>query len=67
MRSRIRYLRTTNRPKLSQFELAKAANCDPSTIARLERGEQAGRADTLSRIATVLGVPLGDLFEQESA
>lgn len=49
---------------LSQARLAEKAGISRETVYRLERGRGA-HADTLARIATVLGVPRGQLMEQE--
>lgn len=40
----------------SQFDLAKRADVNPSTISNLETGKQMPRAGTLARILRVLGM-----------
>jgi transcriptional regulator with XRE-family HTH domain len=46
---------------MSQEALAKAAQVNRVTIARLELGEHPPKLDTLDRIAQALGVTLVDL------
>lgn len=47
---------------MSQVELAEKAHITPSYVTRLENGSTAPNLDTLSRLATALGVALTELL-----
>ena len=67
-RHRIKALRETN--KLTQSELAEAADLSLNFIARIERGEAIPSLVTLDKLAKALGMELHDLLnfkEQSSA
>ena len=49
---------------VTQERLAFDASVDRSYLGGLERGEHNPTVDVLERIATVLGVPLRDLFTE---
>jgi len=57
---RLRELRRSR--GLSQAELARQATITPSYVTRLENGSSAPNLDTLSRLATALGVALAELL-----
>lgn len=48
---------------LSQKELAVRASLHRTAVGHLERGERVARADTIAKLAGVLGVDPGDLFD----
>jgi DNA-binding XRE family transcriptional regulator len=50
---------------LSQRALAGAAGMQPGYLAEIETERKPGSVDALRRIATVLGVPMGDLLTRE--
>lgn len=58
--ARVRAART--RSGLSQVKLAQAAGCDPTTVARIERGEVTVSAEIVARIALALGVTTDSLL-----
>jgi transcriptional regulator with XRE-family HTH domain len=58
--ARVRAART--RVGLSQVGLAKAAECDPTTVARIERGEVTVSAEIIARIALALAVTTDSLL-----
>jgi transcriptional regulator with XRE-family HTH domain len=62
---RIRHIRT--RQGLTQEELAAGAERSVDAVSNIERGINIPSLDTLERIATVLGVPLSELFEAEGS
>jgi transcriptional regulator with XRE-family HTH domain len=47
---------------LSQEEVGFRAGLHRTAVGQLERGERVPRADTVIRLAAVLGVPPGDLL-----
>lgn len=47
----------------TQEQLAEAIGIEPVTLSRLETGDRALRLSTLSSIATVIGIPVGDLLD----
>ena len=49
--------------KLSQEELAEQAGIHRTYMGAVERGEKNATIETLQKIATALGVKVGDLFE----
>ncbi|MEW4425904.1 helix-turn-helix transcriptional regulator [Paenibacillus pabuli] len=51
------------RSGLSQKELALAAGVHTNFIGLLERGEQAATVITMSKICLVLGIGMGDFFQ----
>jgi len=62
---RIRNYRTQK--KLSQEKLAELADCHPTYIGQIERGEKNATVDSISRIASALDVSLSRLFEKLGA
>jgi transcriptional regulator with XRE-family HTH domain len=48
---------------LSQEEAAVRASLHRTAVGQLERGERVARADTIAKLAGVLGVDPGDLFD----
>ncbi len=54
--------RLRERRGLSQFRLAAAADVEPRYIARIEAGDANPSAAILVKLATALGVKVGDLF-----
>lgn len=48
---------------LSQEEAALRASLHRTAVGHLERGERVARADTIAKLAGVLGVDPGDLFD----
>ena len=50
--------------RLSQFELAKMVGVNEVTISRIETGRLTPAPDLKSKIATVLGKPAYELFNQ---
>lgn len=52
------------RGPLSQWEVAKAVDCHPKTVALWEAGATLPRPETLEKLATLFKVSVGDLFEQ---
>jgi transcriptional regulator with XRE-family HTH domain len=48
---------------LSQEEAAVRASLHRTAVGHLERGERVARADTIAKLAGVLGVDPGDLFD----
>jgi len=61
----IRELRT--RQTLTNAEVAGQAEISRSLLSKIENGQVATSLDTLSRIASVLGVSLGQLFREYDA
>jgi len=61
---RIRQLR--ERKGVSLRELARRAGVGVATLSRIEAGEANPRLSTLLRLADVLGVFVGKLFEKPS-
>lgn len=59
---RIRNYRTQK--KLSQEKLAELADCHPTYIGQIERGEKNATVESISRIASALGVSLSRLLEK---
>ncbi len=49
---------------ISQERLAYDANVDRSYLGGVERGEENPTVDVLERVATVLAVPLKELFSE---
>ncbi len=49
--------------KLSQEKLAELAECHPTYIGQIERGEKNATVVSIERIANGLGIPLSRLFE----
>lgn len=60
---RIRYFR--NMQKLSQEELALAAEINPAYIGHIERGLKCPTVATLNKICTALGISLSELLDFE--
>lgn len=50
-----------------QTQLAVIAQCNVSTISRLERGEHVPTVTTLAAVATALDVPVSALFTGAAA
>lgn len=48
----------------SQEQLAELANCHPTYIGQLERGEKNATLESIQRIASALKIPLSQLFEK---
>lgn len=61
---RVRELRL--KAGLTQEQLARASHTNLRTITRVEK-EKTASATTLRNLARGLGVPIGDLFEDEGA
>ena len=56
------HLRTIRKSKgVSQENLAYTLNCPPSTIGRIERGENNVKLSTLIQISSALEIPLPEL------
>lgn len=49
--------------KLSQEKLAELAECHPTYIGQIERGEKNATVVSIERIANGLGIALSQLFE----
>jgi transcriptional regulator with XRE-family HTH domain len=49
---------------MTQMSLARAADLPLGTIARIEAGNSMPRVDTAEKLASGLGVPLGDLLKE---
>lgn len=62
---RIRNYRLQNH--LSQEKLAELADCHPTYIGQIERGEKNATVESVSRIASALGISLSRLFEKLGA
>ena len=60
---RIRYFR--NMKKLSQEELALAADINPAYIGHIERGLKCPTVATLNKICNALGISLSELLDFE--
>src|SRR3989338_3880805 len=58
---RIRHLRKAR--KLTLVEIAKKTGIDQATLSRIENGVMIGTLNSHMRIATALGIPLPDLYE----
>ena len=52
--------------KLTQAQLAEAANMNRSMIGRLENGEYTPSLDQLDALGDVLGFEMSDLYEAET-
>lgn len=52
--------------RLTQVELAAKAGLTKQAISNIEGGRRKPRIDTLTKIATALGVPTSDLIEDYS-
>lgn len=50
---------------LTQEQLSEQAGCTIESISNIERGVSLPTIRTLSRIATLLGVPLRDMFPED--
>jgi transcriptional regulator with XRE-family HTH domain len=50
---------------MTQTELAREAGMATNTINRIERGHMNPSADSLARVASVLGVPVGELYKNQ--
>ncbi|MDR3591929.1 MAG: helix-turn-helix transcriptional regulator [Negativicutes bacterium] len=61
---RIRFVRRTREPMITQQELAEKAAVDRSLIAKLEGGVSDGSLQTLRKIAAALGISLAELLEE---
>lgn len=48
----------------SQEQLAELANCHPTYIGQLERGEKNATLESVQKIANALKIPLSQLFEK---
>lgn len=48
----------------SQEQLAELANCHPTYIGQLERGEKNATLESIQKVAQALDVPLSQLFEK---
>lgn len=59
---RIRNYRT--KQSLSQEKLAELADCHPTYIGQIERGEKNATLESVEKIACALNVPLSRLFEK---
>ncbi len=57
----LRYCR--KRAGLSQEETAMRASLHPTAVSYIERGTRIPRIDTAAKLAAVLGVDPGDLFD----
>lgn len=62
--ARIRHLRETKEPKISQEAFAEAAQMDRAGYGRIERGLVDMRLSTMARIAEALDVPIAELFAE---
>ena len=54
--------RLRGKAELSRDELAHRAECNQSQVAKIERGEQLCRVDTLVKLAASLGATPNDLL-----
>ncbi len=52
---------------LSQLDLARRANIDPSYLGGVERGERNAGIKNVCRISDALGVPMAELFRDGGA
>lgn len=50
---------------VSQERLAFESNVDRSYLGGLERGEENPTVDILDRLASTLGIPIGELFASQ--
>lgn len=53
-----------NQKNLSQEQLSELADCHPTYIGQLERGEKNATLETIQKIALALNIPLSQLFEK---
>jgi transcriptional regulator with XRE-family HTH domain len=51
-----------HRKRMTQQQLAEAANLSPDMIARIEMGKTGARFPSIQRIADALGIDPGELF-----
>ncbi len=51
--------------KISLREFAKRINFSPSYVSYIENGEKRGSVDFFNKCASVLGVSVGDFFEDK--
>lgn len=49
---------------LSQEQLSELANCHPTYIGQLERGEKNTTLENIQKVAQALNIPLSQLFEK---
>ena len=49
---------------LSQEQLSELANCHPTYIGQLERGEKNATLESIQKVAQALNIPLSQLFEK---
>jgi transcriptional regulator with XRE-family HTH domain len=61
--ARLRAIRTSRSPKMSQEALAHAAGLERAYVSGVERGEFNISVDTLTRLARVLHVHIGEFFD----
>lgn len=54
------------RAGLSRYELAAAAGVDPTTVYRIEGGDQPPRMATLRKLATAMKCQVEDLIDDEN-
>ena len=59
---RIRSYRLKN--NLSQEQLSELANCHPTYIGQIERGEKNATVESVLRISSALNISLSELFER---
>ncbi len=59
---RIRIYR--KKANLSQEKLSEIANCHPTYIGQLERGEKNATLESIEKIANALDIPLSQLFDK---
>ena len=50
--------------KLSQEKLSELADCHPTYIGQLERGEKNATLESVWKISSALGIPLSKLFDK---
>lgn len=51
--------------KLTQFEFAELLNMESTNVSKIERGLQIPKEESLIKIANILNVSVGDLFDYE--
>ncbi|MCR5726533.1 MAG: helix-turn-helix domain-containing protein [Lachnospiraceae bacterium] len=59
---RIRSYRIKN--NLSQEQLSELANCHPTYIGQIERGEKNATVESILRISSALNISLSELFDK---
>ena len=62
---KIKHLRETKEPKMTQMNLAVLTGIQPSELSRIETGDKKNLViDTLGKIADALGVKPGELLKK---